>query len=121
MGLSYLQPCIGTSGLPEVTGASQSKCRWVPELGKTLLHAIRREELQDFLDRKALVLSSSVVSHMRWFLNGIFKHAMPDGVVLPNPASEVRIPREYQPGRAMHPPGDVSGAQEDERQLVQKG
>src|SRR5258707_653450 len=49
------------------------KSHLVPEFGKILLHAIRREELQDFLDRKALDLSSSVVSHLRWFLNGIFK------------------------------------------------
>src|SRR5215831_15129372 len=42
----------------------------LPEFGRTLLHSIRREELQDFLDRKALNLSASVVSHLRWFLNG---------------------------------------------------
>jgi len=75
----------------------------VPELGKTLLHALRREELQDLLDRKALDLSSSVVSHLRWFLNGIFKLALSDGLVLSNPASELRIPRKCQPGRTMRP------------------
>ena len=51
----------------------------MPEFGRALLHAIRREELQDFLDRKALELSSSVVSHLRWFLNAIFKLALSDG------------------------------------------
>src|SRR5260370_1150017 len=75
----------------------------VPEFGKILLHAIRREVLQDSLDRKALDLSSSVVSHLRWFLNGIFKLAVSDGVVLNNPAAELKVPRKCQPGRAMRP------------------
>jgi hypothetical protein len=65
----------------------------IPEFGKDLLQAIRREELQDFLDRKALELSFSPVSHLRWFLNGIYKLAMSDGLVLNNPAAELRIPR----------------------------
>jgi len=75
----------------------------IPEFGKQLLHAIRREELQDFLDRKALVLSSSPVAHLRWFLNAIFKLAASDGLMLNNPAAELKIPRKCQPGRAMRP------------------
>lgn len=75
----------------------------VPELGAVLLHAHRRENLQDFLDRKARSLSSSVVSHLRWFLNGIFKLAQSDGLVLCNPAAELKIPKNCQPGRAMRP------------------
>jgi hypothetical protein len=57
--------------------------------GRYLLHAIPRENLQDFLDRKALELGSSVVKHLRWFLNAIFKLAMSDGLILNNPAMEV--------------------------------
>jgi integrase len=79
------------------------KSHLIPEFGKNLLHAIRREELQDFLDRKALELSSSPVAHLRWFLSGIFKLAVSDGLVLNNPASELRIPRKCQPGRATRP------------------
>jgi integrase len=79
------------------------KFHLVPEFGKSLLHAIRRDDLQDFLDRKALGLSSSVVSHLRWFLNAIFKLAMSDGVVVCNPAAELKIPRKCQPGRTMRP------------------
>lgn len=75
----------------------------VPEFEKKLLHAIRREDLQEFLDRKAEDLSSSVVAHLRWFLNAIFKLAVSDGVVLSNPAAELKIPRKCQPGRAMRP------------------
>ena len=44
--------------------------------GNDLLHSIRREELRDSLDRKRWIFSSSVVSHLRWFLNGIFKLAL---------------------------------------------
>ena len=75
----------------------------VPEFGRQLLHAIRREELQDFLDRKALDLSSSPVAHLRWFLNGIFKLAMSDGLMLNNPAAELKVPRKCQPGRDLRP------------------
>src|ERR1700694_5161513 len=65
---------FGRSSWKESTaGTSEQivKSHLVPELGKDLLHALRREELQDLLDRKALDLSSSVVAHLRWFLNGI--------------------------------------------------
>jgi integrase len=79
------------------------KSHLVAEFGKALLHAIRREELQDCLDQKALRFSSSVVSHLRWFLSGIFKLALSDGLVLSNPAAELRIPKKCQPGRAMRP------------------
>jgi integrase len=75
----------------------------VPELGKTLLQSLRREELQDLLERKARKVSASVVSHMRWFLSGIFKLALADGLVSSNPAAELRIPRKCQPGRTMRP------------------
>ena len=62
----------------------------VPEFGKNLLHAIRREDLQDFLDRKAEDMSVNVVAYLRWFLNVIFKLAMSDGLTLNNPAAEFR-------------------------------
>jgi hypothetical protein len=77
------------------------KTHLLSAFGSALLHAIRREEMQDFLDRKALELSSSPVAHLRWFLNAIFKLAMSDGLVLNNPAAELRIPKRCQPGRTM--------------------
>ncbi|MEO8096798.1 MAG: tyrosine-type recombinase/integrase, partial [Acidobacteriota bacterium] len=88
-----------TAGTSEQTISSHL----VPEFGKNLLHAIRREDLQDFLDRKAEDFSASVVAHLRWFLNAIFKLALSDGLTLNNPAAELRIPRKCQPGRAMRP------------------
>ena len=75
------------------------KSHLIPEFGKDLLHAIRREKLQDFLDRKALDLSSSPVAHLRWFLNAVFKLAVSDGLVLNNPAAALRIPKKCRPGR----------------------
>jgi len=75
----------------------------IPEFGKDLLHTIRRDQLQDFLDRKARDLSFSVVAHLRWFLNGIFKLALSDVLIPGNPAAELRIPKKCQPGRAMRP------------------
>ena len=77
------------------------KTHLVPAFGAKLLHLIRREECQDLLDEKARMYSSSVVSHLRWFLNGIFKLAMSDGVVLHNPAAALKIPKKCQPGRAI--------------------
>jgi integrase len=75
----------------------------IPEFGKYLLHTIRRDQLQDFLDRKATELSFSVVAHLRWFLNAIFKLALSDALVGSNPAAELKIPKRCQPGRAMRP------------------
>ncbi len=79
------------------------KSHLVPEFGRSLLHSIGREDLQDFLDQKAEEPSESVVAHLRWFLNAVFKLAVSDGVMLNNPAAELRIPRKCQPGRAMRP------------------
>jgi integrase len=97
---------FGRRGWKESTaGTSEQivKSHLIPEFGRLLIHAVRREVLQDYLDQMALLYSSSVVSHLRWFLNGIFKLALSDGVVMCNPAAELRIPRKCQPGRAMRP------------------
>jgi integrase len=75
----------------------------LPEFANGLLHTIRRDQLQDFLDRKAAELSFSVVAHLRWFLNGIFKLASSDSIITGNPAAELKIPKRCQPGRAMRP------------------
>lgn len=81
------------------TTVQQICCHLVPELGDLVLNAIGREDLQALLDRKALGLSRSVVSHLRWSLNSIYKLAESDGLVLANPASELIVPKHCQPGR----------------------
>lgn len=73
----------------------------VPEFGKKLLQAIQRDDLQEFLDRKAGDLSKSVVAHLRWFLNAVFKLAVSDGLTFNNPAAVLRVPKKCQPGRPM--------------------
>jgi integrase len=75
----------------------------IPELGDRLLQFIRREELQNVLDGKAMELSYSPVAHIRWFLNAIFKLAKSDGYISSNPAAELIIPKHCQPGREMRP------------------
>ena len=75
----------------------------VPEFGQSLLHAIRREQLQDFLDGKAPSHSSSLVSHLRWFLSGIFRLAISDGLIVSNPAAELRVPKKCKDGRGLRP------------------
>jgi integrase len=76
----------------------------VKELGSKLLHEITRQDLQDVLDKKALANSYSVVAHIRWFLNAIFKLAVSDGVVTSNPAAElVLTERACMSGREVRP------------------
>ena len=64
----------------------------LPAFAPMQLKAITRYDLQDFLDRKGKELSRSVVDHLRWDLNAIFKTAMSDGVEENNPASALFTP-----------------------------
>lgn len=83
-------------GSTDATTIQQIKCHLVPELGEAFLRAIEREELQALLERKAQ-LSESVVKHLRWCLNAIFKLALSDGIVPKNPAAELIVPRNCKP------------------------
>ena len=64
----------------------------LPALGDRLLQQITREQMQVFLDQKALTASRSIVDHLRWDLNAIFKMAVSDGVVPFNPAAALFTP-----------------------------
>ena len=64
----------------------------VPAFGAQLLRTITRDQMQLFLDKKAENLSRSVVDHLRWDLNSIFKTALSDGLVDSNPAAALFIP-----------------------------
>lgn len=58
---------------------------------------LTRDRLQDFLDAKARSgLSRSVVSHLRWDLNAVFKMAAEDTVVQGNPAGSLVTPKYAQ-------------------------
>ncbi len=73
----------------------------IPRFGDRLLTTITRQEMQDLLETKALVLSKNVVSHLRWYLNAIFKLAWSDGLVGHNPAAELRVPKCCKAGKEM--------------------
>jgi integrase len=64
----------------------------IPAFGDQLLSAISRNDMQRFLNQKAVSLSSSIVGHLRWHLNAIFKMAAGDGIVEFNPAQALFIP-----------------------------
>lgn len=66
-----------------------------------LLGAVSRTEMQDLLEAKASTLGRSMVGHLRWHLNGIFKLAVSDGVIGHNPAAELRVPRYCKQGRSV--------------------
>jgi len=63
-----------------------------PDFGPELLHRVTRDQLQLFLDGKARCLSHSVVDHLRWDLNAIFKTALSDGLVQVNAAAALFTP-----------------------------
>jgi integrase len=86
-------------GSTDGTTIQQINCHLVPELGEAILRVIEREELQAVLDRKAPDLSKSVVGHLRWALNAIFKLALSDGLVSKNPAAELIVPSNCIPSR----------------------
>jgi len=64
----------------------------LPALGDRLLQQITRDQMQAFLDQKALAASRSTVDHLRWDLNSVFKMAVSDGIVPFNPATALFTP-----------------------------
>jgi integrase len=63
-----------------------------PAFGPQLLRTITRDQMQAFLDQKGEKLSRSIVDHLRWDLNNVFKTAMADGLVDSNPAAALFTP-----------------------------
>jgi hypothetical protein len=63
-----------------------------PAFGKRLMHTVTRTEMQKFLDDLAPQQCASVVGHLRWHLNSIYKMAASDGIVRFNPAAALFIP-----------------------------
>jgi integrase len=64
----------------------------LPAFQKQRLEAITREQMQTFLEEISGDLTASVVGHLRWHLNAIFKMAQSDGIVSHNPAGALYIP-----------------------------
>ena len=66
----------------------------ISEFGKRGINRFNRDELQEFLDRKAAKgLSYSVVSHLRWDLKQILGLAVEEGHISRNPASLLFVPK----------------------------
>ena len=66
-----------------------------PRFESCELGELTRDRLQEFLDEKAKAgLSKSVVSHLRWDLNAIFKMAADDALIRGNPAGSLVTPKE---------------------------
>lgn len=64
----------------------------VPVFGDCLLQQISREQMQAFLNERALTSSRSTVDHLRWDLKSIFKMAQSEGFVPFNPAAALFTP-----------------------------
>ena len=66
----------------------------VSEFGPRVMNSLKREELQEFLERKAEAgLSFSAVDHLRWDLRAIFNLAVEDGYVQRNAAGSLCTPK----------------------------
>src|SRR5664279_390413 len=75
-----------------MTTEPRMKLRLMPAFGSQLLRDITRDQMQTFLDQKAKNLSRSIVHHLRWDLNSIFKTAMSDSLIGKNPAAALFTP-----------------------------
>jgi integrase len=83
------------------TSKERIRYHLIGDLGMFDISSFSREQLQDFLEKKAAGgLSASVVSHLRWNLRAIFRLAQEDGVVERNPATSLMTPTTaHQPDR----------------------
>jgi integrase len=78
-----------------MTNEDRMEHHLVSEFGGQTLGVFHRDQLQDFLDRKAAAgLSFSVVDHLRWDLKQVFDMAVAEGFLLRNPAQLLFTPRE---------------------------
>jgi integrase len=80
----------------EMTDADRIQHHLVGEFGALKLSEVSREQMQNFLERKAAKLSFSTVDHLKWDLVAIFRLAHAEGHILRNPA---------QPKLLFTPPG----------------
>jgi len=98
----YLPHCSRTwKPSTAYTSEHTVKTHVVPKFGDRLLTSVTRSEMQDLVEAKAKKLAKSVVAHIRWYLNAIFKLAVSDGILTVNPAAELRIPTRCKTGRTV--------------------
>jgi integrase len=100
----YLPHCRRTwKASTAYTSEHTVKLHLLPEFGDRLLTSVTRTNMQNLLEEKSRRLAKSVVAHLRWYLNAIFKLAVGDGIVENNPAAELRIPSRCKVGRTVRP------------------
>lgn len=75
-----------------MTSESDIERYLVPAFRREQLSRITRNRMQQFLDERATTHSASIVGHLRWHLNAIFRMAQSDGVVSFNPAAALITP-----------------------------
>jgi len=95
-------------------GAKPALTVFLQDLGQRALSSLTRKELQAHLDRHAdeLVLSASVVGHVRWQLKAIFEMAEADQLVAKSPANGLVMPHcKDAPAKRTITPDDVLRAQ----------
>jgi integrase len=79
----------------EKTTLERYKNYLFPAFERFELRDLTRDKLQQFLKERATSgLSKSVVDHLRWDLNAIFKMAAEDALVKGNPAGSLVTPKE---------------------------
>ena len=79
----------------EKTTLERYKNYLFPAFERFELRHLTRDKLQQFLKERATSgLSKSVVDHLRWDLNAIFKMAAEDALVKGNPAGSLVTPKE---------------------------
>ena len=80
--------------LTTMTTEAMINAHLAPAFGQRLIEELTREDLQGLLDRTAASgLSRSVVAHLRWQMQAIFRLAMGEGVVSRNPTLGLSVPR----------------------------
>jgi integrase len=79
----------------KITNVNRVMVHFVRELDTRALREVKRDELQELLDRKARSgFSFSVIDHLRWDIKQIFDMAISEGLVERNPALLLWTPRE---------------------------
>ena len=64
------------------------------EFNDTRLQAITLNTLQEFLNRKAVKLSRSIVAHLRWDLRAVFRLAVAEGYTQRDPTPALYTPKD---------------------------
>jgi integrase len=82
----------------DITTTERFKIYLLTGLGDYQMTELTRDRLQLFLDEKVSSgLSTSVVDHLRWDLNAIFKMASDDAILHGNPAGSLVTPKGAAP------------------------